>query len=174
MRFKISNLLWTTGFAALFCAACFLAPLPIAMIFLAFTLCITPAIWVSGACFGTGAIRAFFIGGLVAGTVPHVIASYYFYMMTISMLDSAEWTQIGIYDSGELLMTRIMLTIVWLVSGVFAVFGGATAVLTRWLVSSKPNGRNKSEFERPSSLDYQVLSGRLTTVSFDEAASSSK
>jgi hypothetical protein len=108
VRFNISTLLWGTGFAALICSVAFSLPLPVMALVLAVSMLLSPSIWLSGSMFGTGWKRAFFAGGMIAGSVPHVLSTYYMYMLLAPTLQG-QWLQTGLADTREQLLARLTL-----------------------------------------------------------------
>lgn len=172
MRFRISTILWITGIVAVFFGISFLAPFIVTAVTLGFSMCISPAAWVSGAAFARGTKRAFFVGGLASATVPHAISIYYMYMVMIGAFQNG-WDSLLNIASEDLMMARVSMVTIWLVPGIFAVSGGILAVISRWLVMPKPDSAKLEDGSqrapRLESLDYQVVSGRLSTVTFDQA-----
>ncbi len=164
MRFKLSTIFWAVGLSAVLCGIVFLAPLLITAVFLSFTLAISPAAWITGAVFARGRIQAFFIGGILTGCVPHILSTYYSYMIAIESADSITdfWPQLGVTETAELFQYRIIFALAWLMPGVFSFGGGALAWTThRFVVERKPFSQCT---EQSKIRDYHILSGRLQTT----------
>jgi hypothetical protein len=159
MRFQLATLLGLVTAVAVFCGIVFAVPLPITAILLALSMWISPAVWISGASYAQGGKQAFFRGGVLCGVGPLLAASYYMFLILTEGID--DWSNM-LDTSGnaeEILLMRLMFTAIWLTPGVFAVLGGSASYLTYRLVRPA-----EPAAPRLTGGDYQVVSGRLTTV----------
>jgi membrane protein implicated in regulation of membrane protease activity len=161
MRFQLATLLGLVTVLAVFCGIVFAVPLPITAILLALSMWISPAVWISGASYAQDGRQAFFRGGVVCGVGPLLVASYFMFMFVAQAADDWSGTFATLGNAEEILFTRLLFAGIWLAPGIFAVLGGAASYLTYRLVAAKPSPQSSP---RLTTGDYQVVSGRLTTV----------
>jgi hypothetical protein len=130
MRFRLRTLLALCTLVAVFCALFFAAPIYVELPVLALIVLIAPSVWICGACFGRGAWRPFFLGGICAGWLPHLILVYYALAAGLSEgLSSFTETSSEEFN----LITRFAIAGLFLFSGVVAAIGGSCGVLVyRW------------------------------------------
>lgn len=86
MQFTIRSLLVVTALVSVLCGIVFAAPPIVAVPILCAILWVCPAFWVNGIIFGRNGWRAFFVGGFMAGLVPHLIALYFSYMAIVIVI----------------------------------------------------------------------------------------
>lgn len=125
MQFKIANILVITCIAAVILGAFLFTPI-IAAVFIAIALMvISPSIWIAGIVFARGLLRGFFIGGVAAGFIAHVVALYYLMLVGFSS------SNLGESDTEA----RVMLLAIWSAPGIIAFIGGGLGSLTQWAVT---------------------------------------
>jgi len=155
MQFGIRTLLLITTAVATLCAVVFAAPPVVAVPILCAILWICPAFWINGIVYGRGAWRPFFIGGLTAGAMPHVVALYFSFMAAISVVGGESLSELSLGGQWpNLLIAAILLS-----PGLFALCGGLTGVAVYWQFRSPPAS---APTLAPS--EYLVVSGRLLTT----------
>jgi hypothetical protein len=116
---------------------------------------ICPAFWVNGIIYGRGAWRPFFIGGLMAGLMPHMVALYFSVMAAIGLVGGDTLDQLSLGGQWpNLLIAAILLS-----PGLFALCGGLTGVAVYWQFRSPPAPALST-----APGEYLVISGRLQTV----------
>jgi hypothetical protein len=155
MQFRLGTLLCLVTLVAVFCGIIFAAPLIVTAIVLCATMWLSPAVWISGASYASGGKQAFFRGGLICGILPFVAISSYGTFALLSMFD--DWSELASSDTD--LIVRLTLAGLWLTPGVFAFLGGTVGYVTYRLVTP----RQEATPVAAPSLDYRVVSGRLTT-----------
>lgn len=159
MQFTIRSLLVVTALVSVLCGIVFAAPPIVAVPMLCAILWVCPAFWVNGIIFGRDGWRAFFVGGFMAGLVPHLVALY-FSVMGIALVFSGEPLD-DMVGGLELPWPNLLIAAILLGPGLFAFAGGVTGVCTWWMLQpakAKPNADGLSPDE------YLIVSGRLTTT----------
>ncbi|MFO0941913.1 MAG: hypothetical protein U0930_14275 [Pirellulales bacterium] len=141
MQFKIASVLVITCIAAVILGAFLFTPI-IAAVFIAITLMvISPSIWITGIVFARGLLRGFFIGGVAAGFIAHVVGLYYLILVGFSS------SNLGESDTEA----RVMLLAIWSAPGVLAFIGGGLGSLTQWAVTPpKPKVAGCTTGESPT------------------------
>lgn len=109
---------------------------------------------INGIVYGRGGWRPFFIGGTMAGQVPHLGSLYVSVVGVTEMLDGGGGELFGATGAWP----NMLASLTFLAPGPFAILGGLVGVWTWWMFRERP--------VRPaiSSLDgeYVVVSGRIT------------
>ncbi|HUE71662.1 MAG TPA: hypothetical protein VMP01_12320 [Pirellulaceae bacterium] len=159
MQFTIRSLLVVTALVSVLCGIVFAAPPIVAVPILCAILWVCPAFWVNGIIFGRGAWRAFFVGGFMAGLVPHLVALY-FSIMAIVLVFSGE-SMDSVIDGLELPWPNLLIAAILLAPGLFAFAGGLTGVCTWWMLQP---AKAKPATDALSPDEYLIVSGRLTTT----------
>jgi hypothetical protein len=159
MQFTIRSLLVVTAIVSLLCGIVFAAPPIVAVPILCAILWICPAFWVNGIIFGRDGWRAFFVGGFMAGLVPHLVALY-FSVMGVAVVISGEPLD-DIIGGIELPWPNLIIAAILLAPGLFAFSGGLTGVCTWWMLQP---ARSLTDGEPTLPDEYLVVSGRLTTT----------
>jgi hypothetical protein len=156
MQFGIRTLLLITTAVAALCAVVFATPPVVAVPILCAILWICPAFWINGIIYGRGAWRPFFIGGLMAGLMPHMVALYFSVMAAIGLVGGDTLGQLSLGGQWpNLLIAAILLS-----PGLFALCGGLTGVAVYWQFNS-PSAPAPPP---PAPGEYLVVSGRLVTT----------
>ncbi len=155
MRLKLSMLFIFISMIALVFGILFMTPVFIAGVFCAFTMILTPAIWLTGAMYAHGIWRPFFIGGMFTGFFPHIVALYY--AMLVGIQTGVEVFEKGLnlgVNSEELLVTRLWVAGIWAMPGIFAFMGGAASMLTYRILRGpeKPADQPGSFLSKPAEL----------------------
>jgi|GEM_PF-3080574 hypothetical protein len=163
MQFNIRTLLGVTAAVALLCGVVFAAPPIVATPILIGLLWISPSLWINGIIYGRGGWRPFFIGGTIAGLVPHCASLYASVMLVASLLDGGEWSRM--LQSGDR-WPNLYAGATFLAPGPFSLLGGLVGVWTWWMFQPAKSALNSDE--RPSRVpavdEYVIVSGRLTTA----------
>lgn len=158
MQFTIRSLLIVTAFVSILCGIVFAAPPIVAAPLLCAILWVCPAFWVNGIVYGRGVWRPFFIGGFMAGLVPHMMALYYSVVAVVMAFSGEGLDDLVAVTSPfpNLIMSAILLS-----PGLFAFLGGLTGVCTYWLLQP---AKVKPAADALSPDEYLIVSGRLTTT----------
>lgn len=164
MQFHIRTLLALMVAVSLLCGLVFAAPPVVCIPVLCAILWVSPAVWVNGIVFGRGAWRAFFLGGLLAGLVPHLGALYFSFMIVGGLFDGGS---LGDFLEGDGPFPNLYVAIGWLVPGVFAFLGGISGAVTCWLLQP---AKGERAAKSPPEGEYLIVSGRLTTSPVPRAA----
>jgi len=133
MRYRLRTLLAVCTLAAVFCALFFAAPIYVELPVLALIVLIAPSVWICGVCFGKGAWRPFFLGGICAGWFPHLILVYY--ALAAGMFSVGDDLSAFMETSSEEfdLTARSGTAGLFLFPGIVAMIGGSCGVLVyRW------------------------------------------
>ena len=77
MRIRLSMILIVISLIALVLGILFMTPLVIAGAFCVISMILTPAIWLTGVIYARGIWKAFFIGGMLTGFLPHLVLVIY-------------------------------------------------------------------------------------------------
>jgi len=161
MQFRLSTLLTACTLAAVFCAIFFAVPLVVEIPILAMILLITPSIWICGACFAKGSWRAFFLGGICAGWVPHAILLYYAMAAAVSLVGDGDLDDLLGASTDFGILHRLIVAGCFLFPGVLAVIGGGCGMLIyRWFGEepAKKPAAESSKLGEP----YYILESRVT------------
>src|SRR5262245_39420026 len=130
MQFNIRTLLGLTAAVALLCGVIFAAPPIVAAPILIGLLWISPSLWINGIIYGRGAWRPFFIGGTMAGLVPHCGSLYTSVALVSEMLDGGNWEELfEMSDRSQ----NLYVALTFLAPGPFAIVGGLVGVWTWWM-----------------------------------------
>jgi len=155
MQFHIRSLLVVMVAVSVLCGVMFAAPPIVATPILLGLLWISPALWINGIVYARGGWRPFFIGGTMAGLVPHCASLYATVVVVVQLLDGGDWSRW--FEVGDD-WPNMYISLTFLAPGPFAILGGLVGVWTWWMFRERP--------ARPaiSSLDgeYVVVSGRMT------------
>jgi len=161
MQFTIRSLLVVTALVSVLCGIVFASPPIVAVPILCAILWVCPAFWVNGIIFGRNAWRAFFVGGFMAGLVPHLIALY-FSVTAVILVFSGQ--SLGDLIDVNLPWPNLIISAILLAPGLFAFTGGITGVCTWWMLQPAQAKTPQPSAESPASDEYLVISGRLTTM----------
>ena len=158
MQFTIRSLLVVMALVSVLCGIVFAAPPIVAVPILCAILWVCPAFWVNGIIFGRDGWRAFFVGGFMAGLVPHLIALYF--SVTAVILVFSGQSLNDLIDT-NLPWPNLVISAILLAPGLFAFTGGLTGVCTWWMLQS---AKKPPVADTNSANDYLIVSGRLTTT----------
>jgi len=164
MQFHIRTLLIVMVAVSLLCGLVFAAPPVVCLPVLCMILWICPAVWLNGIVYGRGAWRPFFIGGFIAGVVPHLAALYYSYIVVATLFGGGAIEDLGIIDGP---FRNVITAALLLAPGLFAFLGGITGAATYWILQPPKNERAA---KMPAADEYLIVSGRLTTSPVPRAA----
>lgn len=139
MQFPLRALFALMAVVSVFCGLVFGAPPIVTLPVLLVILWISPSVWINGILYGRGAWRPFFIGGTMGGLVPHLGALYYSIMSAVSMIgNSNSWSELLI-TGNEARWANIYIAAIFLIPGVFSLFGGLAGVWIYWMLQpAKP------------------------------------
>ena len=138
MQFRLLSLLILITVAAFGCAILFALPIFVSYFCTAIIVLVSPSVWFAGVYYSRGRTHAFFMGGLTAGAVPFIVASYYSVVMPISMIGGGgSWAPGS--NGSDSVVARLALAAVLLLPGVFSCLGGGMSMLTHWLVIPRPH-----------------------------------
>jgi hypothetical protein len=156
MQFPLRALLILMVVVSVFCGLVFGAPPIVTLPVLLVILWISPAVWINGIIYGRGAWRPFFIGGTMGGLAPHLGALYYSIMSAVALIDdvNGSWAELVAMGTTEARWANIYIATVFLVPGVFALFGGLAGVGTYWMcqpAKSKQSANIAPPIERAAS-----------------------
>lgn len=158
MQFTIRSLLVVTALVSVLCGIVFAAPPILAVPILCAILWVCPAFWVNGILFGRNGWRAFFVGGFMAGLVPHLIALYFSVMAVIFTFSGESLEEL---IDMNLPWPNLIIAAILLAPGCFAFTGGLIGVCTWWLLQP---AQARSVADSLSPDEYLIVSGRLTTM----------
>ena len=161
MQFTIRSLLVLTAIVSVLCGIVFAAPPILAVPLLCMILWVCPAFWVNGIIYGRGAWRPFFIGGFMAGLVPHLIALY-FSITAVILVFSGQ--SLGDLIDMNLPWPNLLISAILLAPGLFALLGGLTGVCVYWTFQPAQVNSAIAVADSPTPDEYLVVSGRLTTT----------
>ena len=163
MQFNIRALLGLMVAASVFCGIVFAAPPIVATPILVGILWISPSLWINGIIYGRGPWRPFFIGGTIAGLVPHLGALYYSVMVAAELLDGSGWAELLATNDR---LSNLYVAAIFLFPGVFALLGGLVGVWTWWMFqpAKAQAATTQPGMESPKVDEYVIVSGRLTTT----------
>jgi hypothetical protein len=161
MQFSIRFLLGLMVAVSFLCGIIFAAPPIVATPILIGLLWISPALWINGIVYGRGAWRPFFIGGTIAGLVPHLASLYMSVMGVAAQFDVDAWAEL-FETSGEG-FPNMYSALVFLAPGPFAIIGGLVGVWTWWMFQPGKAASIRSEpsTSTPTAHEYLIVSGRL-------------
>lgn len=162
MQFNIRALLGLMVVVSVLCGVIFAAPPVVAVPILCTILWVCPALWVNGIIYGRGAWRPFFIGGLMAGLMPHVIAAYISLVTAITAINREPQDLIDASSKWP----NVTISVILLGPGLFALLGGLTGVWVYWMFQPDKlkTTVTHSAIEPPKVDEYVIVSGRLTAV----------
>jgi hypothetical protein len=158
MQFTIRSLLVVTALVSVLCGIVFAAPPVVAVPILCAILWVCPAFWVNGIIFGRDAWRAFFVGGFMAGLVPHLVALYFSVTAAVLVLSGQSLDEIIPTATP---WPNLIIAAILLAPGLFAFAGGMTGVCTWWMLQP---AKVKLAADSLSPDEYLIVSGRLTTT----------
>lgn len=163
MQFNIRALLGVTAAVSVLCGIVFAAPPIVAAPILIGLLWISPSLWINGIIYGRGAWRPFFIGGTIAGLVPHLGALYYSAMVAVELLNGVGWDELLATNDR---LANLHIAAIFLFPGVFALLGGLTGAWTWWMFQPAKGAINPNQHtnDAPAADEYVIVSGRLTTT----------
>jgi len=163
MQFNIRALLGLMVAVSVFCGIVFAAPPIVATPILVSILWISPSLWINGIIYGRGAWRPFFIGGTIAGLVPHLASLYFSVAVVATLFEGGGMT--GLFEmNGH--SPNLNAAAAFLAPGPFALLGGLTGVWTWWMfqpAKTQP-ATVQPAIESPKVDEYVIVSGRLTTT----------
>jgi hypothetical protein len=170
MQFPLRALMILMVVVSVFCGLVFGAPPIVTLPALLVILWISPAVWINGIIYGRGAWRPFFIGGTMGGLAPHLGALYYSIMSAVALLDDIDgsWAELVALGTTEAQWANIYIATIFLIPGVFALFGGLAGVWTYWMfqpAKTKPSAVIAPQIERaasavpPSHLEHRSREG---------------
>ena len=160
MQFTIRSLLVVTALVSVLCGIVFAAPPVVAVPILCAILWVCPAFWVNGIIFGRDGWRAFFVGGFMAGLVPHLVALY-FSVTAVVLVFSGSGQSLDDLIDVNLPWPNLLISAILLAPGLFAFAGGLTGVCTWWMLQP---ARSLKVGEPTLPDEYLIVSGRLTTT----------
>lgn len=148
MRMKLSMLFIMVSMIAFILGILFMTPLVIAGAFCLITMCITPAVWLTGIIYGRGIWRAFFIGGMLTGFVPHFVIMVYALLAGTQSLTSVadQGLNLGV-ETEQIRPYRLGIAIVWSIPGVFAIAGGMASMVTYRILRGRDTTKHSDSFE---------------------------
>ena len=155
MQFTIRLLLALMVAVSLLCGVMFAAPPIVATPILLGLLWISPALWINGIIYGRGGWRPFFIGGTMAGLVPH-LGSLYFSAMFGGALFDGGWEDLL---EGSDVWPNMYVSLTFLAPGPFAFLGGLVGVWTWWMFQP---GKAKPASDSSTDGEYVIVSGRIS------------
>jgi hypothetical protein len=158
MQFNIRTLLGVTAAVAVLCGVIFAAPPIVAAPILIGLLWISPSLWINGIIYGRGGWRPFFIGGTMAGLVPHCGSLYTSVALVAEMLERGNWEELFVSDRSQ----NLYVALTFLAPGPFAIIGGLVGVWTWWLfqpVRATPQVDDRAN--GTAAEEYMIVSGRL-------------
>ncbi len=161
MQFPLRALMILMVVVSVFCGLVFGAPPIVTLPVLLVILWISPSVWINGILYGRGAWRPFFIGGTMGGLAPHLGALYYSILSVISMIEDGDsWTELRVAGS-EARLANIYHAVIFLIPGVFSLFGGLAGVWTYWMFQpAKSQAKELPSGPGPSAVPPSHLSRR--------------
>jgi hypothetical protein len=117
---------------------------------------ISPALWINGIVYGRGGWRPFFIGGTMAGLVPHCTSLYMSAMVIGQVIDGGSWDEWFEMGGG---WQNMYVSLTFLAPGPFAILGGLLGVWTWWMFQP---GKARPASDSSADGEYVIVSGRLT------------
>ncbi len=164
MQFNIRFLLGLMVAVSLLCGVIFAAPPIVATPVLIGLLWISPALWINGIVYGRGAWRPFFIGGTIAGIVPHLVSLYMSVMGAVAVFEGDEWGEL--FEAADGQWPNLYVALTFLAPGPFSICGGLLGMWTWWMFQpgKSASPRNESPISSPSAHEYVIVSGRLTAL----------
>src|SRR5687768_5298242 len=166
MQFTIRLLLALMVAVSLLCGVMFAAPPIVATPILLGLLWISPALWINGIIYGRGGWRPFFIGGTMAGLVPHLTSLYVSGMAIGEVLDGG-WLS-ALNESTSESWPNMFASLTFLAPGPFAILGGLLGMWTWWMFQPRPS---RQAVDSTTAGEYLVVSGRLVTAPVPQPAS---
>jgi len=163
MQFNIRTLLALMVAASVLCGVIFAAPPIVATPILIGLLWISPSLWINGIIYGRGAWRPFFIGGTIAGLVPHLASLYFSVMAVAALFEGDGWTEL--FEANER-FPNLYVAATFLAPGPFSLLGGLVGVWTWWMFqpARAQSATMQPTIESPKVDEYVIVSGRLTTT----------
>jgi hypothetical protein len=164
MQFRLSSLIAVFTLCAIFCAIFFAVPLIVEIPLLAVIVLAAPSVWICGACFAKGPWRAFFLGGVCAGWLPHACLTYYGLFAGAELLDGVDFGGlIGTSEGEYAILLRLMIAGCFLSSGVLAFIGGGCGALVYHRFGRDPVTKPAAEIPR-NPEPYFILESRITPL----------
>lgn len=167
MQFNMRFLLALMAAVSVLCGVVFAAPPFVATPVLAGLLWISPSLWINGIIYGRGGWRPFFIGGTIAGLVPHA-ASLYFSVSVVSEIIDGSWSEI--FEASDR-WPNLYAALTFLAPVPFSLLGGLVGVWTWWMFQPAKGAAHPDQppNHAPAVDEYVIVSGRLTAMSPREA-----
>ncbi len=163
MQFHIRTLLVVTFAVSLLCGLVFAVPPIVCIPVLCTILWICPAVWINGIVYGRRAWRAFFIGGTIAGLVPHLASLYFSVAVVTTLLEGGGMTALFELNGRS---PNLNAAATFLAPGPFAIIGGLVGVWTWWMFQPAKGAATADQRTNhaPAVDEYVIVSGRLTTA----------
>lgn len=151
MQFRLRSLMIVMAIICIYCGI-LNAPPFIAIPIYCSVVWLTPAYWIAGVIYAREAKRAFFIGGLAAGTIPFAVLS--FFMLAMVMDGPWGYWRFGNGVSfGEYQLINLFASLVIFAPVVLAFIGGWISYAVYLSVQRpKPSPPPRSPFELSTSL----------------------
>jgi hypothetical protein len=163
MQFGLRTLIAMFTATAVVCALFFAVPLTVEMPILALLVLLTPSVWICGACFARQPWRAFFLGGICAGWLPHVCLLYCALYLAMVCFSTSALGQLDAMTQTYRVPLRLAIAGGFLLPGIIATLGGFCGVLVqRWFgpQPAKQPLAGKSKLHEP----YLLLESRVTPL----------
>jgi hypothetical protein len=132
MQSRLRTTLRSMSFGLMLCAVFFALPGVISIPFLTFVLWISPCIWVPGVIYARGKQRAFFLGALVGGAAPFMVATVFAISFVLQFWRGLHRSDalLRFFDSEIATATCVIL----IVPTLFSFVGGFVSVYVRSMV----------------------------------------
>jgi hypothetical protein len=163
MQFGLRTLIVAFTACAVVCALFFAVPLIVEVPILMLIVLLAPSFWICGACFAQQPWRSFFLGGIVAGWVPHLVLLYLALYLSAALFTYSGAAQLEAMTASVRVPFRLAIAGGFLLPGLIATIGGGCGMLVyRWFgpLPSKKLAAESSQLHEP----YVLLESRVTPL----------